>query len=60
MMESSLKTLVKALKEHDNEYLEEIKRLQNKIDGYEKERNLIIKALKEDKISNLKWYFGIK
>lgn len=60
MIESSLKALVKALKEHDNEYLEEIQRLQNKIDGYEKERSLIIKALKEDKIDNLKWYFEIK
>ena len=48
MIESSLKTLVKALKEHDNEYLEEIKRLQNKIDGYEKERSLIFKALLDD------------
>ncbi len=59
MIESTLKTIIKVLKEHDNEYLEEIKRLQNKIDGYEKERELIIKALKENKINNLKWYFNI-
>lgn len=59
MIKSTLRTIVEALKEHDNEYLEEIKRLQNKIDGYEKERGLIIKALKENKIDNLKWYFNI-
>lgn len=59
MIQSSIKTIIKALNEHDQEYLKEIKKLQDKLDGYMKERDSIIKALKEDKIDNLKWYFGI-
>lgn len=60
MIQSSIKTIIKALNEHDKEYLSEIKKLENKLDGYMKEREAIIKALKENKIDNLKWYFGIE
>lgn len=60
MIQSSIKTIIKALNEHDKDYLAEIKKLQDKLDGYMKERETIIKALKENKIDSLKWYFGIE
>lgn len=54
-----LKAIIQAIKEVEAEYNDEIEWYKNRIFGLEKEQELVKKALKENNIQALRYYFDI-
>ena len=59
-MNDAIKVIAEALEEYENNFNHKISILESKIILYEKEREVIIKYLKEGNIELLKSYFGIE
>ena len=57
---TAIKAIAEALEEYENNFNHKISILESKIIFYEKEREVIIKHLKEGNIELLKSYFGIE
>ena len=59
-MSELLRRIVNTIKEYEQEKLGEIKKLENKLAGLEKEQELIIKHVQQGNIELLKTYFFVK
>ena len=57
---TTIKVITEALEEFENNFNHKINILESRIILYEKERETIIRHLKEGNIELLKSYFGIK